>query len=163
MSTRITGASVWEQELFDRFNGHVENEKGLLDEYREMAGSLPSDGFRYLAELIVADEERHHRLFADLAAAVRSMAEFEFDESPVPGVPVVGLEEVQRQAVLEATSRFLAHEREDAKMLDKLAKDLKPVRDTTLWELIVRLMRADTAKHIAILQFIEDRTKHPIV
>jgi hypothetical protein len=42
--------------------------------------------------------------------------------------------------VLEATERFLDVEREDKRELEELSKILKPVRDTTLWYLLVKLM-----------------------
>ena len=44
-----------------------------------------------------------------------------------------------------------------------LAKQLKDVKDTTLWHLLVELMEADTAKHIRILEFIKGhaRRKYP--
>jgi ferritin len=160
--TRLATASEWEQELFDRFNAHVENERELLSEYRELARELPSEGFRYLAEMIVADEERHHATFAELANAIAAMAELSTD-SAIPSIPVVGLAPGDRERVLDATERFLYHEREDSKHLAKLMKELKPVRDTTLWSLLVELMQADTHKHIKILEFIRDRVKHPLV
>jgi hypothetical protein len=34
---------------------------------------------------------------------------------------------------------------------------LKDVRNTTLWELVLRLMQDDNAKHRRILEFIRDR------
>ena len=72
MSTNIVGASAWEQELFDHFRSHVENERELIAEYGELAKASSVPGFRYLTELILADEERHHRQFADLAETVRA-------------------------------------------------------------------------------------------
>jgi hypothetical protein len=60
-------------------------------------------------------------------------------------------------AILAETERFLALEIEDNKALDRLAKDLKDVRNTTLWELVLRLMQDDNAKHRRILEFIRDR------
>ena len=57
------------------------------------------------------------------------------------------------------TERFLALEKEDNKQLDRLAKDLKDIRTTTLWELVLRLMQDDNAKHQRILEFIRSRAR----
>ena len=163
MPTEIVGASVWEQELFDHFRSHVENERELIAEYGELAESSSVPGFRYLAELIIADEERHHRQFADLAETIRAEAELSYDEAPIPPVPQVRLPEEERRRIIALTDRFLALERGDARHLKRLAKKLEPVRDTTLWQLLIRLMQADTDKHIQILRFIRDRVRHPVV
>jgi hypothetical protein len=61
--------------------------------------------------------------------------------------------------ILAETERFLGLEKEDDKKLDRLAKELKDVRDTTMWELVVRLMRHDNEKHRRILELIRDRAR----
>jgi hypothetical protein len=52
--------------------------------------------------------------------------------------------------------RLLAFEREDERSLHRLQKELRPVRDTTQFCLLVELMELDTKKH-AILEFIRRR------
>jgi hypothetical protein len=161
MSTRIIGASVWEQELYDHFRSHVEHEDELIAAYGELAASTTVPGFSYLAKLILADEQRHHRLFADLAETIEAeAADLRADGAPVPPISVRRLPEDERQRILALTDRFLAFERQDARDLERLAKTLEPVKDTTLWHLLVGLMRADTEKHIRILRFIRDRVRH---
>jgi hypothetical protein len=39
---------------------------------------------------------------------------------------------------------------------------LRDVRDTTAWQLVVRLMQHDNAKHQMILEFIRDRARKPL-
>jgi hypothetical protein len=161
MSTRITGASVWEQELYDHFRSHIEHEGQLIAAYGELAASTTVPGFAYLAKLILADEQRHHHSFADLAETIEAeAAELCVDDAPVPPISVRRLPEDERQRILALTDRYLAFERQDARDLEHLAKTLKPVKDTTLWHLLVTLMRADTEKHIRILRFIGDRVRH---
>lgn len=161
MSDRIAGASVWDQEMYDRMRSHVENERTLIAEYATLLTETSSPALRYLANLIVDEERRHHQQFADLAEAVRALAEVRVDESPIPLLGH-GVSDDERHRVEELTDKFLRSEEEDARELRALKKDLKPVRDTTLWHLLVELMEADTAKHIRILKFIRDRARHPI-
>lgn len=163
MGDKLLGASAWEQDLFDAFGEHVEAERGMLEEYEALAEETSSVGFGYLAKLILDDERRHHRLFGDLADSVQALTEARTAEAPVPPIPVTGLDPAERERILDVTSRFLEHERHDFKELSKLAKELRPVRETTLWHLLIQLVRADTEKHIKILEFIQDRVKHPAI
>lgn len=160
MSTRLIGASVWEQQLYDHLTSHVGTEGAMLDEYLKLAeDEAGSPAFRYLAGLILDDERRHHAMFSDLAEAIRQMAELRDEDQPIPSLR--GLRQ-DRDRILDATERLLAEEREDKKKLKDLAKELKDVRDTTLWALLVELMQDDTDKHIKILKFIRDRAKDTV-
>ena len=155
MSTRIDGASVWEQELHDHIAGHVVTEGAILDDYQALAEDpAGAPAFGYLARLILADERRHHQMFSDMAESIRQMAELRVEDEPIPSLR--GLK-ADRGRIIAATERLLDVERADAEELKHLAKRLRDVRDTTLWGLLVELMRDDTAKHIKILQFIRDR------
>src|SRR6478609_10125547 len=83
----ITGASVWEQELYDYVCGHVATEGTILDEYQRLADDESgSPAFRYLANLILADERRHHQLFNDLAESIRQSAQLAEDDGPIPSL-----------------------------------------------------------------------------
>jgi len=160
MSTHIAGASVWEQELYEHVCGHVAAEGAILDEYQRLAEDpAGSPAFRYVARLILADERRHHQLFNDLAESIRQVAELRLDDEPIPSLR--GLK-ADRERIMAVTERLLDVERTDAKELKQLAKNLKEVRETTLWGLVVELMQDDTTKHIKILQFIRDRADDPI-
>jgi hypothetical protein len=156
----ITGASVWEQEIYDYVCDHVATEAALLEEYQRLADDQSgSPAFRYLANLILADERRHHQLFNDLAESIRQMAELRLEEEPIPSLH--GLRS-DRERIRAATERLLVAERADAKELKQFTKQLKEVRETTLWGLLVELMQDDTAKHIKILSFIRDRAENAI-
>jgi hypothetical protein len=61
-----------------------------------------------------------------------------------------------------ATESFLRRERHDARQLKRMEKEMRNVRDTTLWLLLVKLMQADTDKHIRILEFVRERVKHQL-
>ena len=160
MSTRIIGASVWEQDMYDYVSGHVATEGAILEEYQRLAEDPSgSPAFRYLAGLILADERRHHQMFNDLAESIRKLAELSADDGPIPSLH--GLK-ADRERIMATTERLLETERADAKELKQLAKQMKDMRETTLWTLLLELMQDDTSKHIKILQFIRDRADHAI-
>ena len=152
---RIIGASQWEQDMYDHLREHGKVEAEILGEYRRLAEDAESSpAFRYLAGMILEDEIRHHRMFEDLAEAVRQLGELRAEDEPIPAVS--GLRS-DRDRIVDLTERLMEIESEDAKELKQLAKQLEDFRETTMWGLLVDLMRDDTEKHIKILRFIRDR------
>jgi hypothetical protein len=147
----LAGASIWESELFEHLSSHVENERDLLAEYQKAAADSGSAAFTYLVDLIMEDETRHHRLFRELTSALRSDVELCPDEPAVPRPDNWGPDPSRVVALTEA---LLAREHEDARELHHLTAALGELEDVTLWPLLVRLMAMDTAKHIAILEFV---------
>lgn len=160
MTTRVedvpAGASVWEVDLYRMLSTHVAKERELLEAYVNDARSTGSAALTYLVDLLVEDEKRHHRLFQDLAASLKSEAELRGTE---PDVPRLDFTRRNAGAVREVTERLLANEREDAKELKRLKRAMRDVEDTTLWSLLVDLMLRDTEKHIAILGFAQRQAR----
>jgi rubrerythrin len=154
MRTTLTG-SPWDENLLQHFREHVEGEREVLEAYAELAESARED-IRYLVELILDDEARHHRLLHEMINRVRSDIDY---REYGPRVPYLEKTAADRARLLEVTQRFLELERKDDKALKKLQKELAPVRDTTLFPLLVELMQLDTKKHVTILEFIRRTAK----
>jgi rubrerythrin len=132
----------------------VEAERGLLEEYSAVAEQSKSKAFTYLVKLLIEDEVRHHRIFTELARSLKTEAELRSD----PIIPSMDFVRADRAAVLDATKRLLANEEQDARELKRLQHELRDVKDTSLWSLLVDLMQRDTQKHIAILRFVKKHT-----
>lgn len=145
---------------------HAAREGEALAGYRRLARELPSPAFRYLARLILADEERHHEIFGDLGQTV-----FAFDDLRAPGMPiphVTGVDRAtDREEALARIDEFAAWERQEGEDLRRLADELEPASESTLWSLLVDLMREDTQRHLRLLAFMRERlgatspTEHP--
>jgi hypothetical protein len=151
MHENLVGASNWEQDLYDHLVEHEQEEQGLIGRYRDACLTAESEAFRYLIGMIMEDEDRHHRFTKEIANALR--ADVELCDA-TPRVPMLKAWKPVDPAVVQATEEFLELEREDAKHLKELAKDLRDTRDTTMWYLLITLMQADTDKHIRILEFL---------
>jgi len=158
MFQTLVGASVFEQELYDHLSSHVDDEVEALRRYQSLADSAESKAFAFLAAMILEDERRHHRMLSDLAETVRVSAELRSDPIPIPFLDL----HRDREAILAATEELLAVEKADEKELKRLAKEIKDFKDTTLWELMLEVMRADNAKHRMILRFIRDHAKSAV-
>ena len=146
---------MWERELFAHLASHGQLEGALLEEYRRAAEGSQSKALTYLVGILIEDELRHHRMFSELAESLKSDAELSGD----PVIPRMDFDRVDGAAVLEVTERMLQREKKDAEQLKRLQRELRDVEDTTLWGVLVDLMRRDTEKHIAILQFAKRHTK----
>lgn len=156
-TTKPPGLSVWEAALLDHLTEHITTEAELLAEYRDSAEQAGVDYVSYLFSLILEDEARHHRLFGELANALRAQVE----RDPGSKVPLV-TRAADAEALLAVTERLLDAEKGDARELKRLArrKDLRQMRGHSLWPLLIELMRHDTEKHQKILRFIRDRLRH---
>lgn len=148
--------SVWEEDLLGRLEAHLQEENRLLDSYAELAETSAHRHVRYLGSLLLEDEVRHHRTFDALKKALLSDIEFREVEGSVPRLEPAADDE----GLLERAEDLLKFEEEDLKGLRALAKQLRPVKRTTLWALLVEMMELDTEKHIRMLTFIIDEAKH---
>jgi rubrerythrin len=155
-ASAIPGASVWEQSVYDHITRHIDSEREILQAYDRLANETSSPAFAYLAKIILDDERRHHQMLRDLAETIRVTAELSGEPTPTPDL---GMFKADRERILETTERFLAVENGDNKDLERLAGELRDTRNTTLWQLVVRLIQHDNEKHRRTLQFIRDRAR----
>lgn len=146
---RATGASSTMRELVELLAKHGSEEGRILNEYERVASSATDPAARYLIDLIIDDERRHHRMLVDLATAVAWGTFGALDSS----VPPLGWH--LDDELVAATRTLRRYEDEDRQELRDLAKRLRPFEETTVWGLVVRLMMLDTEKHATILEFLE--------
>ena len=90
MSQALVGASAWEERLYQHLASHMGNEVELLTAYQAAAAESDSKAFQYLVSIIVDDEKRHHRVFEELANALRSDVELRPVEPAVPDMAGFG-------------------------------------------------------------------------
>ncbi len=149
------GPSAWERQLYSHLKEHVESERGMLERYAKVAEQAESKAFAYLVKLLIDDEIRHHRLFNELASTLETEALMRSED---PAVPYMDFQRADRNAVLDGARELLAGEERDVGELKRLQREMRDVKDTSLWSLLVELMQRDTEKHIAILKFVVDHT-----
>ncbi len=132
---------------------HDEREQDILASYRRLVDESPDEGIRYLGRLIIEDEERHHQILDEMVNRIESWLH---DMSLEPATPA--LSPRVDSMLLEQTRRLIALERQDAKELRLLQRELRDAPRTSLLPLLVKLMLDDTARHVEILRFIRAYT-----
>lgn len=147
---------AWDTRALEQLEAHLRLEGGVLSEYEQLRAETGGE-LTYLIDLIIEDERRHHQMLSDIAMVLR--AADQGDDGPGASHdldPVLSESTPEtRHQLLAHTERMIELEREDDKALKELADALKPIADTTIWELVVDVLILDTRKHERILKGIE--------
>ena len=141
------------ERLFAQLEAHEREEEEVLKDYEAAAKDAPDAGFRFLMGLVLEDEQRHHRLSKAMAAEIERSLMWLKNEEPLPPVSPTGED---RKQLLRQTERFLQIERDGERQLADMHGQVKELH-AGLLELIVDMMRADTRKHVHILEYIKKR------
>ena len=149
MDETPAGLSVFEREVYELLVEHVAKEQEVVEDYDALLEGSTGH-VRFLLELIVEDERRHHRLYEEWARTFSSFSTF---VEPPDGVPNL-VSEADPEQLVAAVERLLAIEKEDAEQLKDMERRFKDFRRTTIWPLLAELMAFDTQKHIRILEFL---------
>jgi hypothetical protein len=146
--------SPFDAAVLQHLTEHLAGETEILDEYRLLVAS-PDPPVRYLAQLILEDEERHHRVLTELANQFRSAATL-VDQAPhVPWLT----RSTDRQGLARSVRRLRRFERRDLRQLRKLARHLRPVRGSSLDPVVVVALQMDTRKHLRYLRELHRITR----
>ena len=130
--------------------GHVGSEVDLLRSYQAVAENDPADYVRYLTDLIISDEKRHHQLLVEMANNLRAGIAGGDTSDRVPW-----LVRPKRPGELQrAVDALIRRERRDRRELKRLRRALRPRRKTSLLSPLVETMLLDTRKHIVLLRAI---------
>ncbi|MDA8311872.1 MAG: hypothetical protein M0Z46_14915 [Actinomycetota bacterium] len=146
---RATGASTSMRALVRVLAKHGAEEGRILAEYERVSASASDPAVRYLTNLILEDERKHHRMLVDIATAMAWDTLGELETS----IPPLGWD--LDEELVAAIRTLREYEEKDRHELQTLRKQLRPFEDATLWGLIVQVMLLDTEKHATILGFLE--------
>jgi hypothetical protein len=139
--------SPFDAAILQHLTEHLGSEVEILYEYRQLASS-PDAPVRYLAQLILEDEERHHRVMTELANQFRSSASLVEQAPQVPWLT----KSTDRHGLARSVRRLRKFERQDLRRLRRLARQLRPIRDDSLDPVIVATLEMDTRKHLRYLR-----------
>ena len=132
---------------------HAAHEGELIGTYAALVDSCEDNGVRYLLRMLLDDEERHHVQFDSMLDSLEA-----FGEGRRPRYPLPVVAPVLDPQLVENARQLAELERTDWQQLNELARVMKSSHLPREYELLVELMHHDTAKHIAILRFVSERS-----
>jgi len=143
------------QRLMNEFQTHATHEEQWLTDYQAIAKESSDPLIRFLLELIVADEQRHHELTRRMITKLKDELAWTRAEGLARRVHDKG---DKRDQLLVSVERFLEAERKGIKEYERLKKTSQGhYRD--VFALLYTTMVHDSHKHIGILEFLRRKLR----
>ncbi len=127
---------------------HVENESAILEDYRKLAGPIESGPARFLLDLILHDEERHHGLLRMMAKYMR------IKNRQKSGLPWV----IDPNELARDMRKLQEHERETIAACSELKIETPP-EESEFFSALLDALILDSQKHERLLQAVERLVK----
>jgi len=144
------------EQLMRCFAAHEREEQGFLEGYRDIADQHENPLVRFLLQMIMSDEEKHHEVVHRIATTLDADL---IGRRPSAGLPKIGqISADEKESLLELTAEFIRTEKEGIKEYKAL---LKPSGNYYggLLVLLIKTIIHDSEKHLMILQFIDKKLR----
>jgi bacterioferritin (cytochrome b1) len=143
------------ERLVNEFEAHESQEGKFLKQYKELAAKTDNRLVKFLLQMIVSDEEKHHAITRAMAATLKGDIEWTNRDGAIRGLYDL---KIDKENLLDLTEDFIAIEKEGINEYKALIHESKGYyRD--LFVLLFRSMIRDSEKHIEILEFLRNRLK----
>ena len=152
LEERERGLSEVER-LLQAFVAHEEEEKGFLEDYREIVKNCKQPMAAYLLNLIIGDEERHQAVVHSMAATLKGAIDWSHPTGAIQGS--TSLTQEQARELGNVTRKYIDEEKEGIKKYKKLIKSSSGYY-RGLFALLLKIMIHDSEKHVMILEFLRD-------
>ena len=160
----VLGQNVNEQEweggseverLMNTFESHENQEREFLHRYKEVADKSKSRFVKFLLQLIISDEEKHHAVTHAMVSTLQGSLRW---THPADAIGILHEGEEETEELLRLTRDFIRLEKEGVKEYKKLIKECRDYYHG-LFGLLLDTMIQDSEKHIGILQFLQKKLK----
>lgn len=142
-----TAVGEFDATLMAKLERHLGDEQVILDQYLELAES-DDEPVRYIAQLILDDEQRHHRVLTEMLNQFRTSVWLAEQSPHVPWLT----RSHDRHALKASVHRLRKFERRDLRELRKLKRRLHFMRRDSLNSVLVGALIVDTHKHLLYLR-----------
>jgi uncharacterized protein with von Willebrand factor type A (vWA) domain len=143
------------ERLMNKFESHEEEEKEFLHQYKEIAGKSKSRFVKFLLQLIISDEEKHHLVTHAMVSTLQGSLRW---TQPADAIGSLHEAEEEKDELLKLTQAFIRLEKKGVKEYKKLNKECRDYYHG-LFGLLLDTMIQDSDKHIRILQFLQKKLK----
>lgn len=144
------------EQLMKSFAAHEREEREFLEGYRDIVDRHENPLIRFLLEMIMADEEKHHSVVHTITTSLNAD---NIGRRTSDGLPKLGqISAEEKEALLKLTAEFIQTELDGIKEYKAL---LKPSADCYggLLVLLIQTIIHDSEKHLMILRFIDEKLR----
>ena len=143
------------ERLMEEFESHEAQEKKFADRYGEIAEESKNPLVKFLLQLIIADERKHHEITHAMVSTLRGTLTWTRPKDAIRDLADSG---GKKGELLRLTEEFIQLEKEGIGEYKKLIKESKGYyRD--LFVLLFQSMIRDSEKHKEILEYLRRRLK----
>jgi len=143
------------ERLMKEFESHEAHEAVFVRRYREIFQRMRNPLVKFLVELILADEEKHHTVLKCMTSTFKGALTWTRFENAVEGLYNLGQ---QKDEVLNVTEEFIRAEKKEIVEYRTLMRASKKYYQG-LFALFLAVMIHDSEKHIEILEFLRQKLK----
>lgn len=143
------------ERLMSHFEAHEGREGKFLRRYKEIAEKSKNPFVKFLLQLIISDEEKHHAITRAMVSTLKGDLSWSKPEDAIQGLYELGEE---KEELLKLTEDFIQAEREGLKDYKNLIKASKGYYHG-LFVLLLKAMTLDSEKHVEILEFLCQRLR----
>jgi hypothetical protein len=152
VGTELPAVSEVER-LSREFEAHESEESGFLAQYREAAAKTRNGIVKFLLQMIVSDEEKHHAATHAMASTLKGDLNWSYPDSAFRSL--YDLVE-EKDTLLRIAEDFIRVEKEGIKKYRELIRSSRGYyRD--LFVVLFESMIYDSEKHINVLEFLRKR------
>lgn len=143
------------ERIMNEFEAHESQEGKFTRRYKEIAEKTKNPFVKFLLQLIVSDEEKHHAITHAIVSTLKGGLTWARSEDAIHGLYDLGEE---GDELLGLTENFIQLEKAGIKEYRNLIKTSKHYYKG-LFVLLLQSMIRDSEKHIEILEFLRQRLK----
>jgi rubrerythrin len=143
------------ERLANEFEAHEGQEGSFLKQYKELVGQTDNRMVKFLLQMIISDEEKHHAITHAMLSTLKGDLNW---SSPADAIRGLYDLKNEKEKLLGLTENFIRVEKTGINEYKQLIKESKGYyRD--LFGLLFRSMIHDSEKHVEVLEFLRDRLK----
>ena len=147
--------SAFEQ-MLNQFSAHEHHEQKFLDDYSGIVDRHDNPLVKFLLQLIMSDEEKHHAVVRTMALALQG--DFTGLMSGVEMPKLGTISEQEKDELLQLTADFIKAEKQTIDEYQALIKKSQGCYSGLL-VLLIRTIIHDSEKHLMILDFIDEKLR----
>ncbi|MFQ5903320.1 MAG: ferritin family protein [Candidatus Binatia bacterium] len=143
------------ERIMNELEAHEGQEEKFTRRYKEIAGKSKNPFVRFLLQLIISDEEKHHAVTHAMVSTLKGGLTWTKPEGAISGLADL---EGEKDELLKITEDFIKLEKGGIKEYRRLIKRSKGYYQG-LFVLLIQSMIRDSEKHVEILEFLRQRLK----